>query len=209
MNPGSPAPQAGILDQTRRRPLETGLRPCSSIEGKIVKTLIKLKRSGLSEGALRTVSNNLKHLAKHCNLDDVESVKEFIANKKCDNSFKISLIKSYNYYAVTNNLQCVRAKYRTERKLPKIPTRENIMKVISTSSFKYATIFRILMETGIMPYELSRMKVSDIDLEKGVLTVRGYKGHSSRAPAYQKYFIFLNICSFLALLRFIPFLEAF
>ena len=180
MNPGSPAPQAGILDQTRRRPLETGLRPCSSIEGKIVKTLIKLKRSGLSEGTLRTVSNNLKHLAKHCNLDDVESVKEFIANKKCDNSFKISLIKSYNYYAVTNNLQPIKAKYKTERKLPKIPTRENIMKVISASSFKYATIFRILMETGIMPYELSRMKVSDIDLEKGILTVRGYKGHSSR-----------------------------
>ena len=74
LNPGSPAPQAGILDQTRRRPLETGLRPCSSIEGKIVKTLIKLKRSGLSEGTLRTVSNNLKHLAKHCNLDSVESV---------------------------------------------------------------------------------------------------------------------------------------
>ena len=76
LNPGSPAPQAGILDQTRRRPLETGLGPYSSIEGKIVKTLIKLKRSGLSEGTLRTVSNNLKHLAKHCNLDDVESVKE-------------------------------------------------------------------------------------------------------------------------------------
>jgi len=83
------------------------------------------------------------------------------------------------------------------------------MKVISASSFKYATIFRILMETGIMPYELFRMKVSDIDLEKGILTIRGYKGHSSRTPAYQKYFIFLNICSFLALLRFIPFLEAF
>jgi len=40
--------------------------------------------------------------------------------------------------------------------------------------------FRILMECGMMPYELSRVKVSDIDLEKRILTVRGYKGHSSR-----------------------------
>ena len=126
LNPGSPAPQAGILDQTRRRPLETGLRPYSSIEGKIVKTLIKLKRSGLSENTLRTVSNNLKHLAKHCNLDDVESVKEFIA-------------KSYNYYAVTNNLQPIKAKIKTERKLPKIPTRENIMKVISHEQLQRET----------------------------------------------------------------------
>jgi len=85
-------------------------------------------------------------LAKNCNLDDRESVKEFIANKKCENSFKISLIKAYNYYAVTNNIQPIKAKYKVERKVPKIPTRENIMKVISASSFKYATIFRILME---------------------------------------------------------------
>ncbi len=74
----------------------------------------------------------------------------------------------------------IKPKFQHERNLPKIPTRENIMKVISASSFKYATIFRILLETGVMPYELSRTKVTDIDLEREVLIIRGYKGHSSR-----------------------------
>ena len=45
LNPGSPAPQAGILDQARLRPLRVVQRP-SEIEGKIVNTLIKLQSLG-------------------------------------------------------------------------------------------------------------------------------------------------------------------
>ena len=64
LNPGSPTPQAGILNQSRdagtsihdnspnpdiqaiRRPHGTSLRP--SVEGRIVNTLIRLKGSGLA-----------------------------------------------------------------------------------------------------------------------------------------------------------------
>ena len=45
LNPGSPAPQAGILDQARLRPLSTRQRP----SGKILTTLIRLKSAGLAE----------------------------------------------------------------------------------------------------------------------------------------------------------------
>ena len=88
LNPGSPAPQAGILDQTRRRPLETVQRPYFDIENvdikksstvqqpceaKILKTLIKLKALGKSESTLRFVSDRLKYLARHVDLDNPES----------------------------------------------------------------------------------------------------------------------------------------
>ncbi|MDH5754603.1 MAG: site-specific integrase [Candidatus Bathyarchaeota archaeon] len=53
------------------------------------------------------------------------------------------------------------------------------MKIISASK-KYATIFKTLMETGLMPYELSQVEQRDIDLERGILSARGYKGHASR-----------------------------
>jgi integrase len=36
------------------------------------------------------------------------------------------------------------------------------------------------METGAMPFELANVGLRDIDLEKGTLTVRGFKGHTSR-----------------------------
>jgi len=179
LNPGSPAPQAGILNHARLRPLHTGLRP-STIEGKIINTLIRLKNSGLTEGSLRTVSYNLKLLARNCNLDDSETVRQFIADKKCDVSYKASLVKAYNYYAVVNDIQWIKPKYRPERKIPKIPTTEAINKIISRASKKYATIFKILMETGVMPHELSNVTLRDIDLEKRTIAVQGFKGHASR-----------------------------
>jgi integrase len=37
------------------------------------------------------------------------------------------------------------------------------------------------METGVMPFELANVSLKDIDLDKGTLVVRGFKGHSSRA----------------------------
>jgi len=146
-----------------------------------VTTLIKLKNRGLADGTLRNISFNLKHLAKHSNLDNPESVKEYIAKKNCANSQKMNLVKSYNYYAVVNGIQWIKPYYTHERKLLKIPTTEQIKKLIASASPRYATILKILSETGIMPHELSRISLRDIDLERGLLNVQGYKGHNSRA----------------------------
>jgi integrase len=147
---------------------------------KIINTLIRLRNAGLSNVTLRNISFWLKHLAKHCSLDNPESVKEFIAKKRCDNSFKINLVKAYNYYAVTNGIEWIKPRYRAERRLPKIPTTEQLNKIIAGASPRYATILRILMETGMMPHELSNVRLKDIDLENGKIIVRGLKGHSSR-----------------------------
>jgi len=53
------------------------------------------------------------------------------------------------------------------------------MKVVSASR-KYAVIFKVLMETGVMPYELSRVEAKDIDFDRCTASVRGFKGHASR-----------------------------
>jgi integrase len=148
-------------------------------EVKIINVLLKLKSNGLSESTLRTIGYILKELSHHCILDNPQSVKEYIANKKCTNSFKIQMVKAYNYYAAFNGIQWIKPKYRYERKLPKIPSKENIMKVVSASR-KYAVIFKVLMETGVMPYELSKVSKNDIDFDRGLFTVQGFKGHNSR-----------------------------
>jgi len=36
------------------------------------------------------------------------------------------------------------------------------------------------MECGMSPYELSQLSIKDMDLEKGIINVRGFKGHASR-----------------------------
>jgi hypothetical protein len=46
----------------------------------------------------------LKYLSKHVDLDDPEQVKSYIADKKCSNSFKNGLVKSYNHYVQNSGL---------------------------------------------------------------------------------------------------------
>jgi integrase len=159
----------------------TGLRCSDYCKGKILTTLIKLENRGLAEGTLRNLSFNLKHLAAHANIDDPESVNAFIAKKSCANSQKMNLVKAYNYYALVNGIAWTKPNHRYERKLCKIPTTEQINKLIASASPRYATILKVLAETGIMPHELSRVSISDMDLERGLLNVQGHKGHNSRA----------------------------
>ncbi len=142
--------------------------------------LIKLKASGLAESTLRRVSYELGVLARRCDLDCPDDVKNFIANMKGKNSYKDVFVKTYNYYVKLNSLAWERPKFKSERKLPRIPTKESIMSVICSSSKKYSVIFKILMETGVMPVELANVSRRDIDLDRGILSVQGFKGHNSR-----------------------------
>ena len=155
-----------------------GLRPAT--QEKIVNTLIKLKGSGLAESTLRRVSYELSRMAKHCDLDNTDDVKSYIADMKGANSYRDVFVKTYSYYVRLNDLVWERPQFRSERRLPRIPTKEALMNVISASSKKYAVIFKILMETGVMPRELANVSLRDIDLDRGILSVQGLKGHTSR-----------------------------
>ena len=177
--PGSTAWKADVLDQTRLRSLRVVLQ--SNVKERVVNTLIKLKSLGKSESTLKTVSYKLSFLERNCNLDDSDSVNRFIANMNVSNSYKTTFVKAYAYYVKENGLAWSKPRYKSEKKMPKIPLEEDIDTIINGCSKKYAVLFRILKETGIMPYELSKVSLSDIDLEKGILNVQGFKGHASRS----------------------------
>lgn len=61
-----------------------------------------------------------------------------------------------------------------------MPTTEAVEKIIARASWKYATIFSILRDTGMMPEELHRTSLRDIDLEKGIIYAPGCKWHMPR-----------------------------
>ena len=168
-------PQAGILNQARRRPQYTGLVPNN--ENLIINTLIHLKANGRTEGTQKETSYRLTRLSEQADLTNPEQVKITIANMTSND--KENYVKAYARLAKANQIEWKQPYYHTEPKMRIIPTRENIMKIISASK-KYATIFKTLMETGLMPYELSQVQQQDIDLERGILNARGYKGHTSR-----------------------------
>jgi len=175
--PGSTAWKADVLDQTRLRSHLTGLR---SFEGNIVNVLIKLKSLGKAESTINSTSKRLTYLGKHTDLNDPLKVSLFIANLSKANSYKANLVKSYQWYVKIHSLAWDKPKYHWEQQKPRIPTTETILSIIKRASKKYQVIFTTLMETGISPMEISKVSVKDIDSEKNLLNVRGFKGHTSR-----------------------------
>jgi integrase len=172
--PGSPAWEADVLDQARLRPLSDGLWT------NILNLLINLRSRGLSENTLRDVSAKLKFLANYVDLNDSEAVNTFISSLGCSGAYKHNLVKTYAYYVRSYNLEWNRPRYRFERSPIRIPSEQEVNSIIENSSRRYSVIFTLLKETGAMPYELSKILMEDIDLDKGLLSVKGFKGHASR-----------------------------
>ena len=183
MNPGPPAPQAGVIIRTRRRAPDTGLLPqfLPKYETEIIKTLLTMQTNGLKEGTLRSVNYQLKYLERYTDLIEPEKVKAFISQMKQANSYKQNMVKAYNYFADINGLDKLETLFKYQRKIPLIPTSENVNKIISASTKKYATIFRILDETGLEGEELATITKNNIDEKQGIINAQGCKGHKSRS----------------------------
>jgi hypothetical protein len=71
----------------------------------ILSVLLCMKKEGYSQATLRFASKALKFLNDPCNLDDPESVKEFIADYNSANSYKRNLCYAYNHYLEFKGLE--------------------------------------------------------------------------------------------------------
>ena len=151
-----------------------------SVKEGIFKTVWELKKRGYADSTIKGYSRKLKTLSKLANLDSPESVRGVIARKQCSNAFKEALANAYDHYVRVNGLSWNKPLYKRQRNLPYIATTEQINKVISRASRKYALIFSILRDTGMRPIELHNLTLKSIDLERGSITVRSAKHGNPR-----------------------------
>ena len=148
---------------------------------KIFRTLWELRKGGQSEDTLKAKGHRLRYLARHVGLDDPEAVKGYIANQsRWSNAYKQGVAYAYNSYVKANGLEWTLPRFRIEDKLPRIPTEERINQVIVRARGKYVLVFSVLRDTGMRPIELERTRARDIDLERGIITVRTAKGGAAR-----------------------------
>jgi len=108
-------------------------------------------------------------------LDDPESVKGFVASKKCSYGYKESLIESYDYYVRANGLKWSKPFYQKYDKLPKIPTTENLNLLIANARPKLALFLSMSKDLGTRPIELTWLKVKDINLKNGIVNITSAK----------------------------------
>jgi len=89
------------------------------------------------------------------------------------------MLYAYNCFCKTNQIQWKKPYYKFSEKTPIIPTTENVNKIVSNATTYYATIFKILIETGAEAHELEITNRKDIDQEQGIISITGVKMHDS------------------------------
>ena len=114
-----------------------------------------MKKQAYEETTIKATVKRLKHLQKNCHLADPESIKLFVANKKCSNAFKESLIETYHIYMKSIGQQWNKPFYTRYDKLPKIPTEERINMLISHAAPRMSLILSMSKDLGSRPVELT------------------------------------------------------
>jgi len=206
LNPGSQAWRACVLNHSRQESVRTHkiqsrldddrtheaklfqqINPIPlSVEASITNTTLNMKSNGRKGTTIRTVNYKLRELARNCNLNNPEEVKAYISTAKnqitsqpLSDSARNKFVYAYDCYCKTHNIQWKKPFYKVAENVPIIPSTENVNAIIDNASPKYATIFKILVETASEGQELHNVTQSDIGTEHGQITIKGVKGHGS------------------------------
>jgi len=134
-----------------------------------------MKKDQLAEATIKATGRKLRHLAKSCNLDIPEDVKEYLANKKGKNGYIESLVDTYNRYVIYNGLTWKKPRIKRTSQPPYVPTTEEISILIADAGKKYALIFSMFRDGGFRPIEMERMTLRWIDLNRGKVNVETAK----------------------------------
>jgi len=135
------------------------------IQETIINTTIALRNNG--KKGYKDVGYRLFQIARNCDLNNPEAVKNYIATAKnqrtkqpIEDSTKNRLLYCYDQYCKINEIQWNKPYYRVEEKTPLIPTTQNVELIISNASKKYAPIFTILAEIGCSPLSTTPYSLS-------------------------------------------------
>jgi integrase len=162
----------------KSRPVHHTLNPPHSKQ--ILNTLSQLKREQLAETTIKEYGRKLRRLDKHTNLDDPETIIEYLANKQAKISYLEAISNAYVSYARVNQIKWNKPQFRRTSQPPYIPTPTEIEQLIADAGTKYSLILSILHDTGLRPIELQRMKLKWLDLNRGLINVETAKYGNGR-----------------------------
>ncbi|MEM2687598.1 MAG: tyrosine-type recombinase/integrase, partial [Thermoproteota archaeon] len=140
-----------------------------------------MKKQGYSNQSITTYTKILRILVKRgANLNDPESVKEAIANQSWVGKRKATAVNAYSCLLMMTGGKWDPPFYKEVRKLPFIPTEQEIDQLIAGCGPKTAAFLQLLKETGMRAGEALRLTWTDIDFVNGTVRVTPEKGSEPR-----------------------------
>jgi hypothetical protein len=189
LDPGSPTPQAGILNQSihptpeipykvqdsRRRPQES-----VRYQNEIDKTIAKATQEGKAHNTIRKFKYLLRQLSKVSDLMNPNDIKNAIAYAQVTNASKNCYALAYEWFTKANGLTWQKPRFKCTTPTPIIPTTQQVERIISASTPKFSTIYKLMTETAVEGEELHRTHRNQYDPSQGIISIKGLKGHDSK-----------------------------
>ncbi|MEM3618511.1 MAG: tyrosine-type recombinase/integrase [Candidatus Bathyarchaeia archaeon] len=160
----------------------TWKQPSTDVKGEIIEYCWWLKKQGYSDVTIRVNASALKTLAaRGADLNVPETVKEVIARQKWSEARKHGVIAAYTLYAKMHGYAWNPPKCVVTRKLPFIPTEQELDALIAACGRKTAAFLQLLKETAMRCGEAIRLKWVDVDFERQTITLNSpEKGSKAR-----------------------------
>jgi len=157
-----------------------GTLQTADVKGKIVEYSFWLLKQGYSKYTIQGRTKLLKRLAKLGDLLNPESIKEAIAKQEWSTGRKGNAVDAYTSFLQMQNTKWEPPVYRRIRKLPFIPTENEVDQLIGGCNKRMATFLQLLKETGIRCGEACKLRWTDIDTENPSIRVTPEKGSNPR-----------------------------
>ena len=150
--------------------------------GKIIEHGFWMQKEGYAES---TISRRIRLLGtlvnKGADLKDPESVKETIAKQpNWVTKTKEIAVETYDCLIKSQGLTWKKPIYQSVKKLPFIPTEEELNNLIAGCNKKTATFLQLLKETGMRCGEAFMLQWTDFDFENKTVNITPEKGSDPR-----------------------------
>jgi len=150
------------------------------VKGKIVEFAWWMKKEGYADATIKMNASILRILHRRgADLYDPESVKEVIAKQSWSQNRRKNVINAYDLFAKFIGLKWQKPKCRPERKIPFIPTEQELDALIAASGKKLAALLQLLKETGMSVGEARRLRWIDVNFQRRIVIMNAPEKHGN------------------------------
>jgi integrase len=171
-----------LAEVTRQETAQREGTAPSQLPALILEYAWQAKKRGLAELTIKQRVYKLKFLVKKgADLTNSDSVLTVLATNNWTQANKRVFIIAYQSFAKTFDIKWQPPKTRVERKLPYIPTEEEISQLIAGCGKRTATFLQVLKDTAARTAEAVKIKWTDLDEKSNTIRINNpVKGSLAR-----------------------------